>query len=80
MILEKERFAILDDVLYYIDPGAKQHLRVSVPESLQQTVWRRRTLDHLEDILLLEVSLRLCHSDGGGMVYPVMYTDFVELA
>ena len=38
LILERERFTILDDVLYYVDPSPQHRLRVAVPESLRTKV------------------------------------------
>ena len=38
LILEKERFTILNDVLYYVDPSSQHRLRVAVPELLQTKV------------------------------------------
>ena len=38
MVLERERFTILDDVCYYVDPSSQHQLRVAVPESLQTKV------------------------------------------
>ena len=69
LVLERERFTILDDVLYYVDPSPQHRLRVAVQESLQTLV----------DILLLEDSSKLTPSDGGGMEWPETYIDFAEV-
>ena len=35
LVLEKERFVILDEVLYYVDPGGQHRLRIAVPKKLR---------------------------------------------
>ena len=38
LVLEKERFVILDGVLYYVDPGGQHRLRIAVPKKLRETL------------------------------------------
>lgn len=44
LVLKKERFTVLDDVMYYIDHGPQHRMRVAVPVSLQKTVMEKNPL------------------------------------
>ena len=36
LVLEKERFVLLDGVLYYVDPGGQRRLRIAVPKGMRE--------------------------------------------
>jgi len=40
LILEKERFVVTDEVLYYVDPGEQHRLQIAVPQKLKETLMK----------------------------------------
>lgn len=40
MVLEKERFSLLEGVLYYVDAGGQHRLRIVVPKSMRETLMK----------------------------------------
>lgn len=38
VVMEKERFVVLEGVLYYVDPARRDRIRLVVPEVLRQSL------------------------------------------
>ena len=38
VVLEKEKFVVLEGVLYFVDPARKDRIRLVVPEVLRQSL------------------------------------------
>jgi len=51
LVLERERFVVLDNVLYYVDQKPRHQLRVAVPKSMQQSLMEKIIWDPLEATL-----------------------------
>lgn len=44
LTLERDSFAIVDGILYFVQKSPKHRLRMAVPSTMRHPLWRRRTL------------------------------------
>ena len=51
LVLEREHFVVLDNVLYYVDQKPRHQLRVAVPKLMQQSLMEENHLGLLEATL-----------------------------
>ncbi len=73
LVLEKERFVMLEGVLYYADGGKQPRIRIAVPRKLRESLMKETHAVPFGDTLQLRDSTILCHGCTGGMECLVMW-------
>ena len=80
ILLQKDQFVPLDDVLYHLDLYTQHPLQIAVPYEMRHRLMEETTLVNLEATLLERVFTRFWHSTIGGRACIEMFTFTVGAA